>query len=58
MKNEDINSCVYALIQLSGHSPKTGDFFPSGFVIISERSSAPVVSRWLGPGNGTFFRGG
>ena len=22
-KNEDINSCVYALIQLSGHSPKT-----------------------------------
>ena len=23
MKNEDINSCVYALIQLSGHSPKT-----------------------------------
>ena len=23
MKNEDINSCIYALIQLSGHSPKT-----------------------------------
>ena len=23
MKNENINSCVYALIQLSGHSPKT-----------------------------------
>ena len=22
-KNEDINSCIYALIQLSGHSPKT-----------------------------------
>ena len=22
-QNEDINSCVYALIQLSGHSPKT-----------------------------------
>ena len=22
-KNEDINSCVYALIQLSGHPPKT-----------------------------------
>ena len=22
-KNEYINSCVYALIQLSGHSPKT-----------------------------------
>ena len=23
MKNEDVNSRVYALIQLSGHSPKT-----------------------------------
>ena len=23
MKNEDINSRIYALIQLSGHSPKT-----------------------------------
>ena len=22
MQNEEINSCVYALIQLSGHSPK------------------------------------
>ena len=22
-QNEDINSCIYALIQLSGHSPKT-----------------------------------
>ena len=27
MKNEDINSCVYALIQLSGHSPKTAKNF-------------------------------
>ena len=23
LNNKDINSCVYALIQLSGHSPKT-----------------------------------
>ena len=29
MKNEDINSCIYALIQLSGHSPKTKSVIPS-----------------------------
>ena len=26
-QNEDINSCVYALIQLSGHSPKTVNIY-------------------------------
>ena len=27
MKNEDMNSCVYAVIQLLGHSPKTVSFW-------------------------------
>ena len=35
MKNEDINSCVYALIQLSGHSPKTIAFVATGEIYMS-----------------------
>ena len=37
MKNEDINSCVYALIQLFGHSPKTA----------SLSLSLPIQYRWV-----------
>ena len=34
MKNENINSCVYSLIQLSGHSPKTVDTNISNISIV------------------------
>ena len=37
MKNEDINSCVYALIQLYGHSLKTA----------SLSLSLPIQYRWV-----------
>ena len=37
MKNEDINSYVYALIQLSGHSPKTA----------SLSLSLPIHYQWV-----------
>ena len=47
MKDEDINSCVSALIQLSGHSPKTA----------SLSLSLPIQYRWVPGGTKVWVSG-